>query len=108
MSSLPISLIIAGAIGIWYFGWAPTLQSVFVALLIWAGAFAIWHRTRTSSIVLGPMLIAAGVLVALQQILSLSWGMVLSILVVALGVLTYIAYRSGDRRPRHAASEPAS
>jgi hypothetical protein len=103
-AALPITLIVVGAIGvIWYFGWFPDVESVTALALAAAGVvILVTDRLTKSSIVLGPMLIAVGASIWLHESFRLRWWLLISLLLIALGVLMLIARdpRIPERRPQ--------
>ena len=109
-ASLPITLIVVGAIGVvWYFGWFPNVQSVTALALAAAGVLVlVTDRITKSSVVLGPMLIAVGAAIWLHDTYRLHWWLLVSVLLILLGVLMLVARspRIPERRPPHAASAP--
>jgi hypothetical protein len=106
-ASLPITLIVVGAIGVvWYFGWFPNVQSVTALALAGAGVLIlVTDRITKSSVVLGPMLIAVGGAIWLHDTYRMRWWPLVSILLIVLGVLMLIA--RSPRIPEHRASPPA-
>jgi len=109
-ASLPITLIVVGAIGVvWYFGWFPNVQSVTALALAAAGALVLaTDRITKSSVVLGPMLIAVGGAIWLHDTYRLHWWLLVSILLILLGVLMLVARspRIPERRPPRVSSAP--
>ena|SRR5574340_407993 len=109
-ASLPITLIVVGAIGVvWYFGWFPNVQSVTALALAAAGVLVmVTDRITKSSVVLGPMLIAVGGAIWLHDTYRMRWWLLVSILLIVLGVLMLVARspRIPERRPPPASSGP--
>lgn len=109
-ASLPITLIVVGAIGVvWYFGWFPNVQSVTALALAAAGVLVlVADRITKSSVVLGPMLIAVGAAIWLHDTYGLRWWLLVSILLMVLGVLMLVARspRIPERRPPRVSSAP--
>jgi hypothetical protein len=108
-ASLPITLIVVGAIGVvWYFGWFPNVQSITALALGGAGVLILaTDRLTKSSIVLGPMLIAVGGAIWVHDTYRLHWWLLVSILLIVLGVLMLIA-RSPRIPERRAPPAPPS
>jgi len=106
-ASLPITLIVVGAIGVvWYFGWFPNVQSVTALALAGAGVLVlITDRITKSSVVLGPMLIAVGGAIWLHDTYRMRWWLLVSVLLIVLGVLMLIA--RSPRVPERRAPPPA-
>jgi hypothetical protein len=111
-ASLPITLIVVGAIGVvWYFGWFPNVQSVTALALAAAGVLVlVTDRITKSSVVLGPMLIAVGGAIWLHDTYRMHWWLLVSILLIVLGVLMLVARsaRIPERRPAPASTAPPS
>lgn len=109
-ASLPITLIVVGAIGVvWYFGWFPNVQSVTALALAAAGVLVmVADRITKSSVVLGPMLIAVGGAIWLHDTYRMRWWLLVSILLIVLGALMLLARspRIPERRPPPASSGP--
>ena len=109
-ASLPITLIVVGAIGVvWYFGWFPNVQSVTALALAAAGVLVlITDRITKSSVVLGPMLVAVGGAIWLHDAYRMRWWLLVSILLILLGVLMLVARspRIPERRPPRASDTP--
>ncbi len=109
-ASLPITLIVVGAIGVvWYFGWFPNVQSVTALALAAAGVLVlVTDRVTKSSVVLGPMLIAVGGAIWLHDTYRMHWWLLVSILLIVLGALMLVARspRIPERRPPPASSAP--
>jgi hypothetical protein len=92
-ASLPITLIVVGAIGlIWYFRWLPDIDWI-IALGFIAGGVAVLvvDGINKNSIVSGPFLIAVGIAWALRDQYRISWSLIIPALLVLLGVLMLIA-----------------
>lgn len=108
-AALPITLIVAGAIGVvYYFGWFPNVESITALALVVAGALImIADRITKSSIVLGPMLIAVGACVWVHDVYRVRWWLLVSLLLILLGVLMLVA-RNPRIPERRAASQPPS
>ena len=96
-ASLPITLIVIGAIGvIWYFRWLPDIDWI-IALGFIAGGVAVLaiERINKNSIVTGPFLIAVGIGWWLRDQYRVSWTLIISALLVVLGVLMLVARSPG-------------
>jgi len=105
-ASLPITLIVVGAIGVvWYFGWFPNVQSVTALALAGAGLLVlVTDRITKSSVVLGPTLIAVGGAIWLHDAYRMRWWLLVSVLLIVLGVLMLIA--RSPRIPERRAPPP--
>jgi lipoprotein signal peptidase len=103
-ASLPITLIVVGAIGlIWYFRWLPDLDWIISLGFIAGGVLVlIIDRVNKSSIVTGPFLIAVGIAWWLRDTYRWSWNLIIPALLVILGVLMLIARspRIPDKRSK--------
>ena len=96
-ASLPITLIVVGAIGlIWYFRWLPDIDWI-ISLGFIAGGILVLviDGINKNSIVTGPFLISIGIAWWLRDSYRLSWNLIVPTLLVILGVLMLIA-----RNPR--------
>jgi hypothetical protein len=104
-ASLPITLIVIGAVGvIWYFRWLPDIDWI-IALGFVAGGIAVLavERINKNSIVTGPFLIAVGIGWWLRDQYRVSWTLIISALLVVLGVLMLIARNPGIPEKRSSA-----
>jgi hypothetical protein len=104
-ASLPITLIVIGAIGvIWYFRWLPDIDWI-IALGFVAGGIAVLaiERINKNSVVTGPFLIAVGIGWWLRDQYRVSWTLIISALLVVLGVLMLIARSPGIPEKRSSA-----
>ena|SRR5690349_1990334 len=103
-ASLPITLIVVGAIGlIWYFRWLPDIDWI-ISLGFIAGGILVLvvDGINRNSIVTGPFLISIGIAWWLRDRYSWSWQLIIPTLLVILGVLMLIARnpRIPDRRSK--------
>ena len=96
-AGLPITLIVLGCVGIaWYLRLFPDLDWV-VAIALVAGGVAIllFDGLTKSTVVLGPLLIAAGLAWWAHEFQGVSWRLLIPALLVLAGVLML-----GARHPR--------
>jgi len=102
-ASLPITLIVLGAIGVvFYFGWMPDIESLTALGFIAGGVLVlVMDRITKSSIVLGPALIAVGLGIWLHDTYRLRWGLLVPLFLILLGGLMLVARdpRIPERRP---------
>ncbi len=96
-ASLPVTLIVIGlAWLLWYFRLFPDVDWLIAAGLI-AGGVAIFFfdRLTKTSVVTGPLLIAAGIAWALHDRWRVSWFVLLPALLILTGVLMLVARNPG-------------
>jgi hypothetical protein len=103
-AGLPVTLIVVGLAWLaWHFSWFPDLDWVIAVALIAGGvAVLVFDGITKSSIVVGPFLIGVGVAWAMHERYRISWGVLIPLLLVWLGVLMLVSRhpRCPDRRIR--------
>src|SRR5437764_15277938 len=95
-ASLPITLIVVGAIGlIWYFRWFPDIDWI-IALGFAAGGIIVLaiDGINKNSIVTGPFLIVIGIAWLLRDQYRVSWSLIIRTRLVVLGVVILVAVSS--------------
>lgn len=101
-AALPVTLIVLGVIGVVvYFGWLPDKDVITALGFVAAGVLILAMDGITkSSIVLGPTLIAIGVMWWVHDQYRTRWSLLVPILLILIGGLMLIARRPGipDRR----------
>jgi hypothetical protein len=108
-AGLPITLIIVGAAWLlWYFRLFPDIDWIIAAGLTVGGIAVLYLDGITkNSIVVGPFLIASGIVWALHDQWRVTWFVLLPTLLILLGVLMLIARRGNIPERRVSRTEIA-
>jgi hypothetical protein len=96
-AGLPVTLIVIGLAWLaWHFGWFPDIDWV-VAIGLVVGGIAVlaFDGLTKSSVVIGPLLIGAGIAWGLHERYRVPWAVLIPCMLVLLGVLMLVA-----RHPR--------
>jgi hypothetical protein len=107
-AALPVTLIVVGALWLtWYLGWFPDVDWIIAAGLIGGGvAVLVFDGVTKSSIVVGPLLIVAGLAWTLHDRYRVSWSFLTPVLLIVAGALMLLArhpripLRRGKPEPR--------
>ena len=109
-AALPVTLIVVGALWlIWYLGWFPDVDWIIAAGLVGGGvAVLVFDGVTKSSIVVGPLLIVAGLAWTLHDRYRVSWSFLTPVLLIVAGALMLLARhpRIPLRRGKPDAREP--
>lgn len=101
-AALPVTLIVLGVIGVVvYFGWLPDKDVITALGFAAAGVLIlVMDGITKSSIVLGPTLIAIGVMWWVHDQYHTRWSLLVPILLILIGALMLVARRPEipDRR----------
>jgi hypothetical protein len=101
-AALPVTLIVVGVIGlVWYFGWFPDVDAITAIGFVAAGVLIlVMDGVTKSSVVLGPTLIAIGVMWWVHDHYRTRWSLLIPILLILIGGLMLLARRPEipDRR----------
>jgi hypothetical protein len=109
-AALPVTLIVVGALWLtWYLGWFPDVDWIIAAGLVGGGvAVLVFDGVTKSSIVVGPLLIVAGLAWTLHDRYRVSWSFLTPVLLIVAGALMLLARhpRIPLRRGKPDAREP--
>ena len=94
-AALPVTLIVLGVIGVVvYFGWLPDKDVITALGFVAAGVLILaMDGVTKSSVVLGPTLIAIGIMWWLHDQYRLRWSLLVPILLILIGALMLVARR---------------
>jgi hypothetical protein len=92
-AGIPVTLIVVGVLWlVWYFGWFPDVDWI-IAVGLAAGGVAVllFDGVTKSSVVIGPFMIASGLVWALHDRYRVSWSVLVPALLILLGALMLVA-----------------